>query len=203
MKLKIYLSFLTLILGNILNAQNPEISLEDRDGTDQEGAYYKDVHNSLDPFVGTWIYQNGSTSLTIVLEKRTLSLYGNYYYEDLIIGEYQYIENGEVKINTLNNLVQGVSLDRNHTIAGNFVVTDPSYWNCSDCTLGERRLRVGFEDPIIDIGGSMLIKKTTVGGQEAIRIELSYMFKSVFRHDEPVIHPTPTLPLRIYTLVKE
>jgi hypothetical protein len=199
--MKNILVILALILGKILNAQTPEISLEDRDGSRITGAYYRDVHFSLDPFVGTWIYQDGNTSLTIVLEKRTVSLFGDYY-EDLIIGEYQYIENGEVKINTLNNLVQGVSLDRNHTIAGNSIITNPSYSNCLDCTLGERRLRIGFEDPVIDIGGLMLIKKTTVGGQEAIRIELSYMFKSGFREGEPVIIPTPTLPLRIYTLIK-
>lgn len=191
-----------LISGNILNAQTPEIPLEDKDGSRISGAYYKDVHNSLDPFVGTWIYQEGNTSLTIVLEKRILSTFGSIY-EDLIIGEYQYIENGVLKVNTLGNFAQVLAFDRKHTIDGNSIVTDPSFWNCYDCSLGERRLMVSFSDPVNNIGGSMLIKKTTVAGQEAIRIEISYLFKSVFRHDEPVVIPTPSVPQGIHILIKE
>ncbi len=39
------------------------------DDTDITGAYYKDLYNDFDNFVGTWIYTNGSTSLTITLQK--------------------------------------------------------------------------------------------------------------------------------------
>lgn len=193
---------LLLIFAKTVCAQNPIIALEDKDGSRIAGAYYKDIHYSLDPFVGTWIYQNGNTSLTIVLEKRTLSTFGTFY-EDLIIGEYQYIENGDMKVNTLSNLTQTLPFNRRHTIAGNFIVTDPSYWNCYDCSLGERRLDVRFDDPINNLSGSMLIKKTTVAGQEAIRIEISYLFKSVFREGEPVVIPTPSVPQGIHTLIKQ
>src|SRR5690606_22916851 len=100
----------TLILLNC-KAQNPIVSLEDWDGTEQQNTYYKDVNNVLNDFEGTWLYTNGNTSLKIVLVKNTMFFNGDYY-EDIIIGGYQYIVDGTEEINTLvdaNNLNLGYS----------------------------------------------------------------------------------------------
>ena len=35
-----------------------------------ENAYYKDTQDYHNQFVGTWLYQNGTTSLKIIFEKR-------------------------------------------------------------------------------------------------------------------------------------
>ncbi len=195
---------LLLIFAKTIFAQNTIIALEDDNGSKIPGAYYKDINNSLDTFVGTWLFNNGSETFKIVLQKDTLVSINNIYFKDLIIGEYQYIdENGVEKVNSLSNLSITLPHIYNHSIDGNFIVSDPSYWNCYDCSLGERRLMVSFSDPVNNIGGSMLIKKTTVAGQEAIRIEISYLFKSVFRYDEPVVIPTPSVPQGIHTLIKQ
>jgi hypothetical protein len=201
--MKNILIILILFISNLLNAQI--VALEDKDGSRIAGVYYKDVHSSLNPFVGTWLYTNGSTSLKIVLVKKTPSSFGDYY-EDLIIGEYQYIKNGEEKINTLSNLNITLQSDRLHNISGNTIITDPSDMNCTDCTLGERRLYVGFigfDEFENQLSGDIYIKKTTVNGQEAIRINLHYTFRVVFRDGQTNIIPVPIIEKGVYTLIKQ
>lgn len=34
-----------------------------------KNAYYKDVDNQLNPYVGTWLYANGTDTLKIILRK--------------------------------------------------------------------------------------------------------------------------------------
>ena len=57
---------LILNLSYISVAQNPIIPLESKNGTRQNGAYYKDTNNVLNAYEGTWLYTNGSTSLEII-----------------------------------------------------------------------------------------------------------------------------------------
>ena len=45
-----------------------------------------------------------------------------YLYEDMIIGEYQYIENGVEKINTLNGLSVNHSNGGKYSISGNIII---------------------------------------------------------------------------------
>ena len=78
-------------------AQSPILSIDELGRNNLNNAYYKDLNNELNPFEGTWLYANGNTSLKIVLVKKPMYFNGKYY-EDLIIGEYQYIENGVEKI---------------------------------------------------------------------------------------------------------
>ena len=87
-------------------AQTPVFDITDysnRSTSEVPNRYIKDISNLLDPFVGTYIYNDGTKILKIVLQKKTMSLRYNYY-EDLIIGEYQYIEDGVEKSNTLYKL---------------------------------------------------------------------------------------------------
>ena len=43
----------------------------------QAGVYYRDLNHILDPFVGTFIYSNGTTTFEIVLQKKLHSSNGN------------------------------------------------------------------------------------------------------------------------------
>jgi hypothetical protein len=58
-----------------------------------DNSYYKDVNNILNDFEGTWLYQSGNTSLKLTLVK-SIQFFNGDFYEDTIIGGYQYIENG-------------------------------------------------------------------------------------------------------------
>src|SRR5690554_6657724 len=183
------------ILINLYNySQSPILSLEQDLGWKNNiaGAYYKDLDNVLDTFEGTWLYTNGTTSLKIVLVKKSVFFEGSYY-EDLMVGEYQYIENGTEKINTLSNLNQ--NLGYSHKITGNDIHRDCDYLPVVDCTDGEARLVLGLIDPNPDKShwATMTVHKRTINGQEAIRVFITFTYTGD-DYQSGVQPPSPTLP---------
>ncbi|SDZ79865.1 hypothetical protein SAMN04487990_102119 [Bizionia paragorgiae] len=52
-------------------AQNPIISIHDKNAEIITDSYLKDINYDLDKFVGTWLYTNGNTSLISSLNKRS------------------------------------------------------------------------------------------------------------------------------------
>jgi len=180
-------------------SQNPIIPLESWDSTITPGAYYKDTNNVLNQYEGTWLYTNGTTQLKIVLVKKNISPFGNYF-EDLLIGEYQYIKNGQPLVNTLSNLTNSYANHHFHSINGNNILKTPEFMNCTDCAPNEKRVDLGFADALVDWAGFMVFKKTTVNGQEAIKLYIGYISKSV--QDGEVV-PQPTITYGWYTLIKQ
>ncbi|RZJ75327.1 MAG: hypothetical protein EOO45_05935 [Flavobacterium sp.] len=147
-----------------MNAQTPILSLYDNDLGDVHGAYYKDINNKLDEFIGTWIYSKGNTSLTITLQKKLMqhTVSGNLdFYEDIIIGEYKYIENGVTKVNTLSQLQLNLEPDA-HSIVGNSMIGTT-----------ERRLYTQFAEPGREIPGmdeSMIFRRLDDGAIQKLRL---------------------------------
>ena len=114
------------------------------------GAYYKDLTNVHDQYIGTWLYTNGNTSLKLVFQERehVKSLTykdGMFFYKDWLIGEGQYIENGILKWNSLPNLSASQSTDyvtvRNHASFYNISYTRERVF-CPECAPSERRLKM-------------------------------------------------------------
>jgi len=107
-----------------------------------EGAYYKDFDNELGKFVGTWKYTNGTTSFTIILQKKAMFYEpDDHYYEDIIVGEYRYVNNGIEIVNTLNNLNVNCLNQYKYNLAG-LVITDRFV-----TTAGNRNIKLNFTDP--------------------------------------------------------
>ncbi len=158
-----------LLFSAVCSAQTTVIDILDKDGTRTTGAYYQDTNNLLNTFEGTWLYTNGSTSLKIELVKK-IRQYNRAYYEDLIIGEYEYKVNNVVLISTLSEINTIYPNQREHNIDGNSLIKKTTKPTCDDCLNDEKRLELGFIDPILDSYGYMIVKKTTQNGQEAIRI---------------------------------
>ena len=125
------------------SAQSQIVNLTDIDGLRETDTYYKDIDNNLDVFVGTWVYTNGNTSLKIVLKKE-IKYYEGRYYEDLLIGEYQYIENGVEKINTISQLNTILPDQLGHTICGNAILKNHNIPKCDDCLPDEKRISLYF-----------------------------------------------------------
>lgn len=127
-------------------AQNHIIPIDTYYQDANEGDYFKDLNNELNPFIGTWKYTNGSTSFTITLQKKVM-VYDGEYYEDLLIGEYRYVENGVEKVNTLPQL-NGILPSGVNSIYGRKVI-NPDYYNvpCDDCAPTERRVKLHMRDP--------------------------------------------------------
>ena len=94
--------------------------------------YKKDVNNEFGKFEGTWKYQNGNTQIIFKLKKEThYQTYPDSNYQDLLVGEYQYIENGAEIVNTLSDFSNPSVLGYSHKISGGtFKHTVPG--NCTD-----------------------------------------------------------------------
>lgn len=133
---KIIIATLT-ILSYGCKAQNPIFEITDLENTTQDiyGAYHKDTQNLLNPFEGTCIYTSGNTSFKIVLQKKLMSSMSGRYYEDLLIGEYQYVVDGIEKVNTLSQLNINYPNQSNHSITGNLIITQGDI-GCMECTAG-------------------------------------------------------------------
>lgn len=200
--MKNLISITLLLLSINCKAQSPIVDIIDLDGTRQTNAYYKDVNNLLNPFEGTYIYTNGSTSFKIVLVKKELQAY-NGYYEDLIIGEYQYILNGVQIANTLSEINTNYPNQRTHKIDGNFLVNkNHRAWKCPSCGATELRLRATIQDIISNKFATLIMRRTTEGGHEVMKINILHISGDILVEGEPV--PLEfALPIGEFTLIKQ
>jgi hypothetical protein len=158
--------------------EQPTVPIENLKGLSVEGTYYKDVHNLLNPFVGTWMYSNGTSSLKFVL-KKIVGFEGIGIKEDILVGEYEYVENGVTKINTLPNINVEIPNKINHDISGNTF----AYWfippACNECAPNELRLQLILGDPLKEVAYSMLARKIIFNGQDALQI---YMYSDGIKY---------------------
>lgn len=172
----------------------------------ESNTYYNDVNNRLNNYEGTWKYQNGNEILIIKLRKvlntKTSST------EDVLIGEYQYIDNAGIeKINTIaafntNNVDQTFHAIYVHCI-DNF-----SKPVCDICDPNIKRVLAMYRDPNKGINGNMYMGKTMVGGNEAIQMYLISDGYQVINNspDELDLQYTyvgVTIPKGWYTLIKQ
>lgn len=195
------ITIITLGLFTLLNckAQSPIITLEDWDGTEIDNAYYKDVNNVLNNFEGTWLFENGNTSLEIVLVK-SLQFFNGDYYEDTIVGGYRYVEDGVEKINTLDD-ANNPNLGFSASIDGNTVYESCKYLPVDDCVDGEKYLDLSINDVTSDGHiGDLIVSKRVVNGQEVIKINIAMnYYKLDYSPDGEM--PDPTLPWTIQNMV--
>ena len=86
--------FYSLLLVSSLSLKAQTYDLYNCDSNyflDVAGAYYKDLTNVHDQYIGTWLYTNGNTSLKLVFQERehVKSLTykdGMFFYKDWLIG---------------------------------------------------------------------------------------------------------------------
>ena len=191
-----------LLLSINCKAQSPIIDIIDDDGSDINGAYFKDINNLLNPFEGTYVYTNGNTSFKMVLVKKELQAY-NGYYEDLIIGEYLYINEGIEIANTLSEINTTYLNQRTHKIDGNFLVGKiHRAWKCPECSITELRLKTTIQDVISGRFADLIIRRTTEGGQEVMKINITNISGGVYTIVEGP-PPAFALPIGEFTLIKQ
>lgn len=183
-------------MSNYISAQSPIIDIEELSLFDYiENAYYKDINNFMDPFVGTWVYTSGTTSFKIVLEKKIMLNAGKIY-TDYVTGEYQYIENGIEKANTLSN-----TNILNTGIDGRSLVKSTSKPPCSDCLPSQRRLLVSLNDLVNDRSASVTLKLTTVNGIPALE---AFIYGDGWYYHVDDNPPNPiSIPLGIFTFIQQ
>ena len=146
-----------LIFAVSCRAQDPIISLSSDENIEiVTGNYYKDVDNSFFPFLGEWQFDNGFHFFKIKLKKITRyrkQYQANYYFEDLVIGEYIFKENNIEKVNTLNTLDDVAVSPYRHNIVGNIIKYKDNFPLCNECAINEKRLSLIFNDPTREISG--------------------------------------------------
>ena len=204
MKTIILIALITTTLA--CKAQSPIININDRQTEITDNAYVKDINNELDKYTGTWIYTSGNTSLTIKFEKK-IQVYNDDWYEDIIVGEYKYIENGVEKVNTLPNFDNGANLDSvyDHNLLGNTIIYNKEFPGCNNCENLERRLRIYFNDPDPNLsylsGMNMGLRHISeLGLADKLQIDFARKGTAVIPDGAP---QEPNLPFGRYILIKQ
>ena len=192
-----------LLLSINCKAQSPVLDISDSGTGLPNGYYLRDNNNLLNTFEGTYQYTNSNTILKIVLVKK-IQQYNQEFYEDLIIGEYQYIENGIEKINTLNEINNVYIEQRFHKIDSNFLVNNNfKLFPCLDCFSNEKRLYASIFDPSTNSYADIVIRKTILNSQEVIKINIINFKKGLIIVNELATEPNFSLPLEEYILIKQ
>lgn len=183
-------------------AQSPEVNIIDDDGSRVNNAYYKDVDSVLNQFEGTYLYTSGNTSFKIIFTKKVLQ-YNGEFYEDLIIGAYQYIYNGVQISNTLSTIDTVYFNQRRHLINGNTIV-NKNYrrWKCPSCGLEEKRLLTSIKDVISNKFADLIVRKINESGQEVIKINITNNSGGTYNEVEGP-PPAFSLPIGEMTLIKQ
>jgi len=125
------------------------------------GEYYKDTNNVFNSFEGEWKWENTNTnsSLTLIFKKEIAINDGSGYTYDLLVGEYQYIENGVELANTLADIDNSNIIGHYHKISGIGTLTKYNYPQCNDCEEGERRMRVSIRHDQFDgVTGKLIMR---------------------------------------------
>ncbi len=184
-------------------AQTPIFDIEDLDNISQDiyGAYYKDINNQLNLYEGTYLYANGNTSLKIVFQKKIMASMNGYYYEDLIIGGYQYIKNGIEIINTVPELNMNYTNGAKYSINGRHILLG-TILGCDDCATNEKRLSIGLVDESTHNFGNLIIRRINVDDQPAIKIAIRWIGPKSYQEGTPV-PAQPSIPGGAYTLIKQ
>ena len=176
--------FLILILSSLkLYAQAPVI---DKYGESSyakiAGAYYKDITGFHDQFVGTWKCTNGNTIIKITFIPKVMFFVSNdarSFYTDYLIGEFQYIENGVEKVNTLSNLNQNHIDIYDYDIVSISQKHKSSYPKCNECGENDMRLSMIFNEPSRrniwgGISNNFVIRRFVENGQEKLKVQFVY-----------------------------
>jgi hypothetical protein len=193
------IKILILLLSLNCFAQYPVRDISEMTGTiDIPGIYYQDTQSLLNPFVGTYVYNQNGKMLKIELRKKEQSFWYNYY-EDLVIGGYQYIENGVEKINTLNSLNTFQQNGRLYSISGNFLLNYNRF--CDDCQVGEKHLYIGLVEKSTSNSATIDFKVTRVNGQPALRVWLYWRLRT--RVEGQPQQPHASFPQGEYIMLKQ
>lgn len=153
--MKKVLCLLILVIALGCKAQTPILPrYGNLEFAETHNAYYKDIDNFQQQFIGTWKYTNGATLLTVQFKQIPMSYEesggGLHYYEDYLVGEYKYIENGIEKVNTLPALSLNNQNPFKYNLQSSARINKDAYPKCPECGTDDKRLIFTFYEPTRD-----------------------------------------------------
>lgn len=170
--MKIYIILLAIITSYSCKAQSIIVPIGSGEDIEHNPEYYKkDVNNELEKFEGTWKYLSGDSEITFKLKKEEHYLSPSNYYKDLLVGEYQYIENDLEKVNTLSNFNNVSVSGYNHKISGSvFLHQLPNY--CIDNSdIQEIKIELIIQQPNEDfVEGRIILRYVNEDGVEKLQV---------------------------------
>lgn len=170
---------LVFITSFSCKAQNPVLPLYKSEFAAINGAYYKDMDDFHNQFVGTWVLNNGTTYLKVTLKKKPEFLedfLGVNCYVDYLVGEYEYKENGVTKVNTLTNIDLNHSSIYDFNLISDFRIKKSRHPECITCGENEGRLVMNFQqlltrDPMWAASAEFILRHVVVGGIEKLNVQ--------------------------------
>ncbi|WP_460220646.1 DUF6705 family protein [Psychroserpens sp. MEBiC05023] len=162
--------------------------------------YEKDINNEFNKFEGTWLYQNGTTEITFKLKKEAhYQLSNESNYQDLLVGEYKYIENGVEKVNTLSDFDSAQLSGYDHKISGGiFIHRLPNH--CTDnSNVTETKIELFIIHPTEeDTEGIVILRHVNDNGTQKLQACI---------YDDTTMGPNPNaridIPNGYYVFVKQ
>ncbi len=144
--------------------------------------YFKDIDNDFDPYIGTWKWENGNNSLEIIFNKVIHNDEGHGDFSDNLVGEYKYIENGVVLVNSFPQLmldvpgeVPNIELHNDNSIVSYDIRTDNrGLPPCPECTPNTRYIFLAIQEKTKPgIYGMIRMARFIEGGIEKIRMRIT------------------------------
>ncbi len=135
--------------------------------------YEKDTTDEMTKFVGTWKYTSGNTEITFKLKKEEeYQISPDRNYQDLLVGEYKYIENGVEIVNTLADFINNTVSGYRHKIAGGiFMHRLPPYYCEDNSNPAEIKINANLNHPIdSNVDGQLILRYVNDGGTEKIEV---------------------------------
>jgi hypothetical protein len=145
-------------------------------------AYYKDVDNDLDPYAGKWKWEDGNNSLEIIFNKIVHNDEGDGNFSDDLVGEYKYIENGAVLVDSFDPLmldepngVPNIVIPNNNSIVSYDIRTDNrGLPPCPECAPNTRFVFLAIQEKTKSgIYGMIRMARFIEGGIEKIRMRIT------------------------------
>ncbi|MDX1772926.1 DUF6705 family protein [Oceanihabitans sediminis] len=191
--------FITITLITFFSCKAQTFPLYDTPNDfDVDNGYYKDLDGDLTKLIGTWQYTNGNESLKLIIKKKeqdTVNARNILYKEDVLYGEYLYIDsNGTEIVNTLS-LIDTFSNIYQHSLYGNYIISKNHLPSCNDCLENERRVEVSIEDPLRSyFNYEMIIRHIPAqsGNPEQIKIQIKLSDMSIVPEGQPDDDRIPT-----------
>jgi len=134
--------------------------------------YEKDVNNEFQKYSGEWKYQNGNTSVTFKLKKEEhYQISDDSNFMDLLVGEYQYIENGIEKVNTLTDFDSVSISGYDHNISGGVFTHNVPNMCIDNSESQEIKIELDIVDPSnFKIEGRLILRYVNDNGIEKLEV---------------------------------
>lgn len=209
--MKKVISLTILFCATNLFAQNPVLNIHTADFAEIENAYYKDIENFQNQFVGTWAYTDANKTIRFRFVKKEMFYYQSTKncYVDYLVGEIQYIENGIEKINSLSNLNVNHSEIFDYSLHSYRKTNNNWYPKCTECPDTVERLPMSYNEPTNDdvaLDAAFIMRREDENGIQKIKVQyIKTTSASGLQSDfeTPSTTTNFTVPYGDYTLIKE